>query len=300
MMREILTVRHAWDTLKPLESNFDTTSVERHLTSQFQLSAPKVEAGIPLHSNYNGSPSNHIVSPISPDRSRSISNTLISPSSPGIPEILETPQIEKSHAEGLLCIEGAGHHSDSAETVDPLDTTSIAPSDLATATTLQTSAAPSESAVSLLSSRVSIPTHTLSHIHAAPTERRSSKWKLKINSSKKASTKSSGDSSSLSSHTLESQKLEEISLKSLLNTTHAAVRGRNAKNAVNVAVSQNSTYVLFWTQACINIWDVRTSSPLLGREIMTESSCLLVAATNEHLAYMIGTRDKLTVIHLKL
>jgi hypothetical protein len=299
-MREILTVRHTWDTLKPLESNFDTTSVERHLSSQFQLSAPKVEAGIPPHPNYNGSPPNHIVSPVSPDRSRSISNTLISPSSPGIPEILETPQIEKSHADGLLCIEGAGHHSDSAETVDPLDTTSIAPSDFATTTTQQTSA-PSESVLSLISTRVSAPNHTMTHAMAAPTERRSSsKWKLKISSSKKASTKSSGDSSSLSSHTLELQRLEEVSLKSLLTTTRAAVRGRNAKNAVNVAMAQNATYVLFWTQACINVWDVRTSSPLLGREIMTESSCLLVAATKEHLAYMIGTRDKLTVINRKL
>lgn len=299
MMREILAVRQAWDTLKPLQSNFDTTSLERHLSSQFQLAAPKVEASIPLQSNYNGSPPNQMVSPVSPDRSKSISNTLISPSSPGIPEIIETSQAEILPPEGILYTEGGVHHADNASTVDPTETTSQGASDFTHATTIESRTTPEtqshfDSVLSLpLSSKVTLASHAVPSI-VAPTERRSSKWKLKLSSSRKPSTKSSGDSSSLSSTTLESQRLEEISLKSLITTTHASVRGRNAKN-VNVAISQNSTYVLFWTQASINIWDVKSSSPILGREVSMDSSCLLAAATKVHLAYMIGTRDKLTV-----
>ena len=304
-MREILAVRQAWDTLKPLESNFDTKSVERHLSSQFQLSAPKVDGGMPPHPNYNTSPPNHIVSPVSPDRSRSISNTLVSPLSPGIPEILETPLTEMSRTEGFLSAEGSGHHSDSAETVDATETISapsVVASDSTPATTLDSripydphAHSRFDSVLSLpLSARVSAAQHHPVPSISAPSERRSSKWKLKLGSSRKASTKSSGDSSSLSSTTLEAQRLEEISLKSLINTTQASVRGRNAKS-VNVAISQNSTYVLFWTQASINIWDVKSSSPLLGREVSMDSGCLLAAASKVHLAYMIGTRDRLTV-----
>lgn len=301
MMREILAVRHAWDMLKPLESNFETTSVERHLASQFKLAAPKVEAGIPLNQTYNSSPPNHTVSPVSPDRSRSISNTLISPTSPGIPEIIGAPRTEVSHADGLLSVDGV-RHTDSSEATDRMETTSISATDIVPMSTsdsrsFQDSQSRFESVLSLpLTSRTSLSSHVVPSV-VPPSVRMSSKskWKLNIGASRKPSTKSSGDSSTLSSTTLESQKLEEISLKGLMATTRNSVRGRNAKN-INVTISQNSTYVLFWTQACINVWDVRTSSPILGREVLTDSSCLLAAATRVHLAYMIGTRDKLTVI----
>jgi hypothetical protein len=301
MMREILAVREAWDTLKPLESNFDTKSVERHLSSQFQLSAPKVEGGMPPHPNYNSSPPNQMVSPISPDRGRSISNTLVSPSSPGIPEILETPLTEVSRGDLLLSVDGPGHHShsDKSETPDPTEVASVVASEYTAPKALDSKATLEvrsrfDPVISLPhSSRASLANHAVPSI-LAPSERKSSKWKLKLSGSKKASTKSSGDSSSLSSTTLEAQRLEEISLKSLINTTQASVRGRSGKN-VNVTISQNSTYVIFWTQASINIWDIRTSSPILGREVPMDSSCLLVAATKVHLAYMIGSRDRLTV-----
>lgn len=303
MMREILAVRRAWDTLKPLESNFTAKSVERHLSSQFQLSAPKVEGGMPPHPNYNHSPPNQIVSPVSPDRSRSLTNTLISPSSPGLPEILETPVTGISRTDAFLPQEGPAQHSDKSETTDLTDTTSVVASESTAPTTVDSKT--SHEPHSRFDSVTSLPyLSTLPAINhpvpsiVAPSERRSSKWKLKLSGSKKASTKSSGDSSSLSSTNLEAQRLEEISLRSLINTTHASVRGKTSKN-VNVAISQNSTYVLFWTQASINIWDVRTSSPILGREVSMDSSCLLAAATRVHLAYMIGTRDRLTVSFVK-
>jgi hypothetical protein len=84
-------------------------------------------------------------------------------------------------------------------------------------------------------------------------------------------------------------------LKSLASSSKASFRGKSAKN-INVYVSQNSTYALFWTQTAINIWDVGNSPPFLGREIATDSNCVLAAVTKVHLAYIIGTRDqKLTV-----
>jgi hypothetical protein len=97
---------------------------------------------------------------------------------------------------------------------------------------------------------------------------------------------------------VESQRIEEISLKSLTNANKNSGRGKSSKS-INVYLSQNSTYGLFWTQPSINIWDVGTSPPSFMRAISTESTCVLAAVTRLHLAYIIGTRDqKLTVKNL--
>jgi hypothetical protein len=50
--REVSVARHAWDHLKPLESNADTINVERHLPTKFQLSSPRLETGMPFHTGY--------------------------------------------------------------------------------------------------------------------------------------------------------------------------------------------------------------------------------------------------------
>jgi hypothetical protein len=129
----------------------------------------------------------------------------------------------------------------------------------------------------------------------APPEKGKSNWMSKKFGSKKESLKTSGDSSSLSSTTLESQRLDEISLKSLVSTAKASIKGKSARN-INVYLSQNSTFSLFWTQSLIHIWDVGTSPSTMVRAIATEGTCLLAAVTKVHLAYIIGTRDqKLTV-----
>ena len=52
MAREVSLARHAWDLLKPLESNADTINVERHLPTQFLLSPPKLDTGMSFHSGY--------------------------------------------------------------------------------------------------------------------------------------------------------------------------------------------------------------------------------------------------------
>jgi hypothetical protein len=128
----------------------------------------------------------------------------------------------------------------------------------------------------------------------APPEKGKSSWRSKFGS-RKDSFKASGDASSISSTTLESQRLDEISLKSLASATKVPVKGKSAKN-INVYLSQNSSFALFWTQSSILIWDVGPSPPTMVRAIATESTCLLAALTKVHLAYIIGTRDqKLTV-----
>lgn len=316
MMREILAVRHTWDILKPLESNTDTTSVERHLPSQFQLVAPKAETGMPFHPAYSGilaggrhrSPDGEPSSPphtrpvfqASPERSRSIQQTLISPLSPGSRDLLETSQNETSQSEGLSSSAGLGY-IDTPATTDPIEKSSTGTNEIHPTTSADSlnqhetrARLGSISTVSFKSDLLLVKSQTAPS--SAPLEKRPSRWKSKLSTSKKGSSKSSGDSSSLSSTTLEAQKLDEISLKNLVNIPNVSNRGRSAKN-INVALSQNSTYVLFWTQACINIWDIGTSSsPILGRAVSTGSSCVLAAATKVHLAYVIGTRDgKLTV-----
>ena len=56
MLREIPLARHAWELLKPLQSNADTVNVERHLPTQFQLAPPKFENGMPFQSGYPNIP----------------------------------------------------------------------------------------------------------------------------------------------------------------------------------------------------------------------------------------------------
>ena len=130
-----------------------------------------------------------------------------------------------------------------------------------------------------------------------PEPKKSFRWRSRLGGSKKES-KISEDSSSLPSTTLEAQRLEEISLKSLVSGQNVA-KGKSSKT-VNVYLSQNSTYALFWTQASINIWDVGMSPPTLVRAITTESSVVLATVTKVYLAYIIGTRDqKLTVSDLR-
>jgi hypothetical protein len=127
-------------------------------------------------------------------------------------------------------------------------------------------------------------------------EKGKSRWRLKFTGAKKAPVgASAADSSSLSSTALEAQRLEEIPLSALLNTQKTHTRGKPSKN-INVYLSHNSTFGLFWTQLLIHVWDVGTSPPTMMRAILPESTCILAAVGRMHLAYVIGTRDqKLTV-----
>jgi galactose-1-phosphate uridylyltransferase len=103
------------------------------------------------------------------------------------------------------------------------------------------------------------------------------------------------DTSSLSSATLESQKLEEIDLKVLVNRVKESTKGNFAQN-INVALSQDSAYALFWTHLSIQIWDVSTIPPSFKDSVSTEGFCVLATIAGKHLAYMVGDRDhRLTV-----
>jgi hypothetical protein len=315
--REVSLARHTWDLLKPLESNADTINVERHLPTQFLLSPPKPETVMPFHSGYanilsgESSRTHDLEPPYSPPANRSIfpssfssdrpsfvPQSLISPQTPQPPKLRQKSgivQTDFATSEDPTFSDGLGY-KDTPKTGDVPRRTShsalespILPS-IALGTTqsrLQSTSTVSFEPKSLSRTRT-IPV-------VAPPERGKSKWRSKITGSRKEPSKASGDSSSLSSTTLESQRLEEFSLKSLASSTKVSVRGKSAKN-INVFLSQNSTYALFWTQTAINIWDVSNSSPLLGRAISTDSNCVLAAVTKMHLAYIIGTRDqKLTV-----
>ncbi|RFU26985.1 hypothetical protein B7463_g9345, partial [Scytalidium lignicola] len=319
-MREILAVRHTWDRLKPLESNSDAASVERHLPTQFQLAAPKAETGMLFHPGYSilsgrqrsfdGEPTSPIsppplrpIFPVSADQTRSIHHTLLSPLSPTSRAMLDIPATELSHSEGFPSSEGMGY-IDTPGTMDPFEKTSVGASDNPPATSsefVNPQSPPQGTQPRLQSiSTVSFKSDQLIRSQTVPTiappEKKTSRWKSKLTTSKKEASKSSGDSSSLSSTTLEAQRLEEVSLKSLVSTPKFSMRSKNARVAINVTLSQNSTYALFWTQSYINIWDAGTSPPILGRAFSTESNCVLAAVTKKHLAYIIGTRDqKLTL-----
>ena len=315
-MRELTFAKGAWELLKPLESNADTINVERHLPTQFQMASPKVETGIPFHPGYSNilregrqrsdgaesssHPPAHVQIPDLrfTDRSQSFTDAFVlSPHSPGLGKRKEAPRADLTPSEELTSSDGANYF-DTPGTSDPPQKSPSNAGDVAS--TLSPGLAPQIGNQSRLQSisTVSFEPEPLQKSRTIPSvalpEKGKSRWRSKLTSSKKESSKISGDSSSLSSTTLESQKLDEISLKNLVNSSKIP-RGRSGKN-INVAISQNSSYILFWTQASINIWDVGASSPILGRAILTESNCVLAAVTKVHLAYIIGTRDqKLTV-----
>ncbi|KAH7311904.1 hypothetical protein BKA65DRAFT_574577 [Rhexocercosporidium sp. MPI-PUGE-AT-0058] len=237
--------REAWELLKPLESNADTVNVERHLPTQFQMLAPKVETSMPFYPEYA-----NILREV---RQRSCQGAKSS-QLPSHVKVPVSPFAEGSHAMS-----------------SPYLISSNSPGfDL-------------------------LPNRTTTFIAAQP-EKSKFRWRpsrSKLTSSKKEPSKT-GDSSCLSSTTLESQKLDEISLNNLLGSSKIS-RGKSGKN-IKVAISQNSSHVLFWTQASINIWDVGASSPRLCKAVLTESNYILAAVTKVHLAYIIGTRDqKLTL-----
>lgn len=337
-MRELSVARHTWERLKPLETNSDATSMERHLQTQFQLTAPRAETGMAFHPGYSGvlegrhrsfdaepssGPSVRPIYPLSTERSRSISQTLLSPTTPISRGIMEITGTDMSLSEGFSSSEGMGY-IDTPATTEPLEKTSSGVGDVSVASPSESiptqmnqsrrqstapdaplASPPEFSPIQMTQSRLQSPTtvsfksepslKSPSVQMSTQSEKRTSRWKSKLTSSKKDSSKTSGDSSSLSSATLEAQKLEEVSLKSLISSSKFSMRGKNSK-AINVSLSGNSAYALFWTQSCINVWDVGMSPPILGRSISTESSCVLAAVTKMHLAYIIGTRDqKLTV-----
>jgi hypothetical protein len=282
MVREVSIVRHTWEMLKPLEPNADTINVERHLPTQFQLASPKVETGIfhpgygnVLHGGQRGSSSRG-----SPERSRSI------PMSPGYHGLLDAPRMDSMDTSNSKEVVAGIVKLDSQKSEAP-----FSPDLVGSPVSSQTRLAPSASIVSfdpvpLVRSRT-VPV-------VAPPDKGKSKWRSKFGS-RKESSGPSGDTSSLSSATLESQRLDEISLRELTSASKKHSKGKGPKS-INVYLSQNSTYALFWTPFSIYIWDIGMSPPTLGRAIATESTCVLAAVTKVHLAYIIGTRDhKLTV-----
>ncbi|PMD31707.1 hypothetical protein L207DRAFT_640540 [Hyaloscypha variabilis F] len=315
LARELSVVRYAWDHLKPFESNTDAINVERHLKSHFQLSSPRIDTSMPFHAGYGNvfsgerlgiyhpeplySPSSsRSVFPgsISFDQASPVPPSVVSPQtpySPKFPHKSETPHIENllegfTSSDGL-CID-TREKSDNPPRISPdaVETPNLPEYSRGNQSRLQSVSSVSLEPESLTKSRTAPP--------VAPPEKGKSRWRSKLTASRKESTKpTSGDSSSLSSTSLESQKLEEFSLARLASSSKSSSRGKSGKS-INVYLSQNSTYALLWTQTVINIWDIGSSTLILGRAIATESNCVLAAVTKVHLAYIIGTRDqKLTL-----
>ncbi|KAF4636464.1 hypothetical protein G7Y89_g1616 [Cudoniella acicularis] len=297
MMREISIVRQIWEQLKPLEPNADTINVERHLPNQFQQAPPKLETGVLFSPSYgnilatgHSSFDAHSTPPrqTSPERSRSNPNTHLSPVSPGFRQIPDASRAESSSDCGTS---KDGPAYGTLPQLEPIRSPPYSPDVIS-------SPSSSRKRLESMSSGMSFepipPIRSRTIPLVAPPEKSKNKWRSRFGS-KRESVSASGDSSSLSSTMLESQRLEEISLKTLINQPKKTVRGKSAKN-VNVYLSKNSAYALFWNQFSIYVWDIGTSPPTMGRAVATESTCVLAVVSKVFLAYIIGTRDqKLTL-----
>ncbi|KAK4124222.1 hypothetical protein N657DRAFT_594909 [Parathielavia appendiculata] len=305
LAREVPTARQTWELLDPLRPDADTIHVERHLPTQFQLGPPRPEVSGLLPPGYSSAGSERPREPQQvfatsfPVKSGFPSPTFsgdvnspgypgpVSPQSPSpyqstIPLRNEPSRPDISNDQRKKTLEETEHtlaHPDPAFLTDPPPFPRDSP-------VLRRQTGPED--VHAIHTPRSIPAVT-------SIEKGKSRWRLKFTASKKAPVGPSGDSSSLSSTTLESQKLEEVPLSGLLNTQKSHARGKPSKN-INVYLSHNSAFALFWTQLLIHVWDVGTSPPTLMRAILPESTCILAAVAKVHLAYIIGTRDqKLTL-----
>jgi hypothetical protein len=297
LMREVSIVKNIWELLKPLEPNADTINVERHLPNQFQQSAPKSDSGgmlfnasYSVHTGGQRSQNPGSASPrhTSPERHRSIAPSLLSPVSPGYRQMSDISRVESSEAtysKETIITEPQSSHSENSRPFSP----GIVGSPGSSHTRF-------EHSVSTVSFEPVPPSRSRTVPLVQPPEKNKSKWRSKFGSRKEtAGASGSVDTSSLSSASLEGQRLEEISLKELTVVSKKNSKGKTSKS-INVALSQNSSYALFWTHSSIYIWDIGMSPPILGRAITTDSTCVLAAVSRIHLAYIIGTRDqKLTL-----
>lgn len=287
MVRELSIVRHAWESLKPIQLDAaDTINVERHISNLFEL-YPKNNDGGEFDHSYSsvasGSQYGSLSLRESPQRSRSFPQTLVSPISPGFTSIPDPPRV------GL---------PDTSETKEAIVDTGTQQSDVPYSPGLIGSPVSTQSQDYLEPVTPAVSFESISPARsrkpplATPLEKGKYRWKRF--GSRKESAGTSGDTSLLPPVTSEPQ-LEEISLKALIGVPKKNAKLKGSRS-INVMLSQNSTYSLFWTSTSIYLWDVGTSPPTLSRTLSTESTCVLAAATKVHLAYIMGTRDqKLTV-----
>ena len=278
MLREVPLARYTWENLKSIIPNVEAINVERHLPTQFLLSPPRADQ---LRRDSGGTPGGLApMSPFSPlqrrwngVRTESVEN-LPSLSNRKMSDTPPPPRTPRAVT---------GEHPFSADDVGEQFSRTTSTDQSTKAVTFTSQSWSSSSGA-----------RTLSPPGRAD---KSSKWKSRFGVARK-DTKDlpdTRDTSSLSSATLESQKLEEIDLKVLVNRAKESTKGKFAQN-INVALSQDSTYNLFWTHTSIQIWDVSTSPPSFKDSVSTEGFCVLAAITTKHLIYMIGDRDqRLTV-----
>ena len=254
------------------------------MPTQFQLAPLKAETCIPVYPGYSNilradGQRSHDPEPSSPSRSgpvfprstfpgrsSDIPQAVISPHCPSFLQRLDAPQIESSSSDNLTSLDGA--HSVETQRMalaqrtlngaveSPLSAESPYSELSPLSPNFVVTRGENQPRIEQLTSAVSfepVPfrkTRTVSL--AVQPEKGKSGWTSKLTGSRRSSFGDSGDTSSLSSTTLESQRLEEISLESLTNAAQISGREKSTKY-INVYLSQNSTYALFWTQPSIHI-----------------------------------------------
>lgn len=330
-MREVSIARHTWDVLKPLEPNPDTINVERHLRTQFQLSAPRFESMPPQTTAYGGimdrgsqpsetdalsqRPSTSTQSHIHLTEPRSISQTLWTPQVSIIRQTLDEHQQDIIPPENATfnSSEGTTHsHSDGQKTFETQ--------------TVQTSIGDQPFSPDSIVSPIT-PTSSFKFPRASQSTSTQSPSALTFDSAPSQSLrptpsvstpkiKKSGLFSGLRSkreappvqleirptnrHVLSQETTEEISLRSLISVPKSMLKSKTAKTIrdVNVNLSQNSPHALFWSPSFINILDISSSPPKVIHALATDSMCVQAAVTRVHLAYIMKSHDqKLTVMH---
>lgn len=310
-MREITLIREIWESLKPLELNCDTINVEKHLPSNYQLGPPKVESENLVQPNhiFPGSSMSPISEYSSPPygppqgKSRPFDATISSrsqslPMSPNSARSYQTDDTSRTdHSSRSFSGASSSSQSFAMRSTEIFKNAARSPIDQPLSPGFLSNE-PGTSSRMAFASAVSFEADSVKR-KASAADKGKSSWRSKLSVSRKDSTKCSGDSTSSSSTTSEAQKTEEVPLKDLMNVSKGKAHSK-AKIAklVNAALSQNSAYALFWTQSSLNVWDLATSPPILGRAISPESACVLAAVTKVHLAYIMGSSNQKLIVSI--
>jgi hypothetical protein len=328
-MREVAVARQTWDILKPLEPNPDTINVERHLRTQFQLTAPRFE-NIPQGAPYGnlssrGSqpsdadvasqrPSTGAQSNPHPPEPRTISQAIWPGGTPrAVWDEVQTDLVPPENAT-FDSSEGTTHSHSEGRTIDTQ--------------TIQTSIGdtqyPHDNIVSPITPSVPLPfrlprtatapispsTSTYDHaltptvsgrtVPPAPTPKPKKAGLFSRLQSKREAPAVQLEIQAGGRSPLPQETTEEISLMSLIAVPKSLLRSKTAKTIrdVNVSLSQNSPHALFWSPSFIHLLDISSSPPKVIQALATDSTCVQATVTRVHLAYIIKSSDqKLTVTY---
>ncbi|KAJ3489895.1 hypothetical protein NLG97_g5902 [Lecanicillium saksenae] len=305
--RELPLARKVWELLHPLQVNADSVSAERHMSNGFQIGSPDTEPhDLFTYSTFTSGLGGNIPMTLDSELMPAHAQSIARDTAPSIMGQSSNNSLGPSYAmpkkENALLA-----HIRPWMTANPSTqrnaSPEINPSSSHSQQGRESSAEfPYFSIETASSGRPSMADQSSISSPAPPRQqmasekvRRSWKMPLGFSSSKRPLPTVSGETSSITSNQVDERPMEEIPLNGLFDSGLKTSAKTKAIANLHVALSQNSSYGLLWGQSMIHVWDLSTTPPNQIRTISTESTCILATVGRRYVAYVMGSRDQLTL-----